>query len=145
VKDKEKNECYAYFRLVGSFDPAAITTKAGINPTKVGLEGEYISGTQKRRTFSYWNLHSRLDRSSEIERHISDVLDQLDVNKAGFRELSLQYGGTMELVGYFWASYPGVVFEREVINRLDQYALSVDCDFYFSSADEKASNPISSK
>jgi hypothetical protein len=142
VRDRDKNECYAHLRLVGSFDPAAITAKIGVNPSKVGVEGEYIPGTQKRRTFSSWDLYSRLDRSSTIELHIADVLDQLDVNKVGFRELIAQYGGTMELAGFFWAFYPGIIFERDLIRRLAQYSLSVDCDFYFSSMDEKESSPI---
>jgi hypothetical protein len=134
----ETNECYAYFHIAGSFDPAAITADVGVAPTKACIEGELISATQKRRTCSRWMLYSRLARSAALEEHVSDVLDQLDSNESGFRRLSTQHGGTMELVGYF-RDYPGIFFEYETIKRLAQYALSLDCDFYVRSDAEGAS------
>ncbi len=130
------NESYAYFTITGSFDPDAIRKRVGVPPTESSSEGEVIRGTQKRRKFSRWSLYSRLERSAELEKHIADVLDQLDKNKNGFRELSLEYGGTMELVGYFRVYYPGIVFEREIVERLAEYSLSIDCDFYFPSSVE---------
>jgi hypothetical protein len=36
----------------------------------------------------------------------------------------------MQLVGYFHAGYPGLGFDRELVEKLATYALSVDFDFY---------------
>ena len=36
----------------------------------------------------------------------------------------------MELVGYFYDSYPGLVFGREIVEQLAKYGLIVDFDFY---------------
>ena len=127
------NECYAYFCVAGSFDPLAITELVGVAPSRTYMEGDPIPGTQKVRTCSRWMLYSRLERSATLESHISDVLDQLDANRDGFRQVSLKHQGTMELVGYFHAFYPGIVLERAIVERLAQYALCVDCDFYLPS------------
>jgi hypothetical protein len=37
----------------------------------------------------------------------------------------------MQLVAYFRTDYPGLSFERELIDRIAGYSLSMDCDFYF--------------
>jgi hypothetical protein len=65
-----------------------------------------------------------------LEQHITDVLDQLDLNSAAFERLSSEMDGVLELVGYFSSYYPGLVFDREMVKRLARYSLSVDFDFY---------------
>lgn len=122
---------YAYFQIRGSFDPAEITRKVGVTPsssTKEGEAGQYAATVK----CSHWELRSRLENTVPLERHVRDVLDQLDVNKPVFKQLSVEFNGTIELVGYFRECEPGVHFEREVVERLAQYALSIDCDFYNS-------------
>jgi hypothetical protein len=70
-----------------------------------------------------------------LEEHVVDVLTQLDEKRNAFKQLSADLGGVMELVGYFHAYYPGLTFERDVIERLAEYSLSMDCDFYFLSGE----------
>jgi uncharacterized protein DUF4279 len=84
---------------------------------------------------SRWKLVSRLDRVASLEAHVSDVLAQLDVNASAFKQLSSEFGGVMQLVGYFYDDFPGLTFESDVVMRLAQYFLSVDCDFYFRDAE----------
>jgi hypothetical protein len=62
--------------------------------------------------------------------HVNDVLDQLDLNGSRFEELGKELEGVLKLVGYFNAYYPGLVIERELVQRLARYSLSVDFDFY---------------
>ena len=69
-----------------------------------------------------------------------DVLTQLDENRNAFKQLSAELGGVMELVGYFHAYYPGLTFERDVIGRLAEYSLSMDCDFYYLSDEGRDSS-----
>jgi uncharacterized protein DUF4279 len=120
---------YAYFYVTGSFEPDDITRKVGIAPTyavKVGQPGRYI----KNAKCSHWELRSRLDVKEELELHVKDVLDQMDANRSAVEALSRELGGTMELVGYFSEHEPGVHFERGIVERIAQYSLSIDCDFY---------------
>jgi hypothetical protein len=120
---------YAYFCVTGSFDPDEITRRIGVSPTyavKEGEPGRYVKKTKCSR----WQLRSRLGEQEPIELHVKDVLDQMDANKSAFEKLSCEFGGTMQLVGYFAKNEPGVHFEREIVKRIAQYALSIDCDFY---------------
>jgi hypothetical protein len=78
-----------------------------------------------------------------LEEHVVDVLTQLDERKDAFKKLSIELGGVMELVGYFHAYYPGLTLERDVIERLAEYSLSMDCDFYFISEEvEDSPGPV---
>ena len=121
---------YAYFHVRGSFAPDDVTRRVGVIPTKTPREGDAIGTTSKSRPCSLWALHSRLGASASLEEHVEDVLDQLDANKAAFGELSRELGGTMQLVGYFRDVNPGVHFDLEIVGRIAEYGLSIDCDFY---------------
>jgi hypothetical protein len=68
--------------------------------------------------------------SAPLDEHVRDVLDQLDSNKAAFERLSLELGGTMQLVGYFRNVNPSVHFDLEAVRRIADYGLCIDCDFY---------------
>ncbi|MCU1256501.1 MAG: hypothetical protein JWM83_2800 [Candidatus Angelobacter sp.] len=140
----EVNECYAYFHVAGQFNPSDLTRRLGVEPTRISVKGEVIPRTKMLRKFSRWELHSRLARTESFELHIADVLDQLDAKKAAFRELSIELGGQMELVGYFRVDYPGLVFERMIVERMAHYALSIDFDFYFYAPAEQPPTPVDS-
>ena len=134
------NKCYAYFYVAGSFDPAQVTGRVGINPTRSSFEGSVIERTQMKRKCSRWELYSRLETTATLEEHVVDVLDQLDEKRNEFKQLSAELDGIMELVGYFYAYYPGLTFERDVIERLAEYSLSMDCDFYYLFSEEQDSS-----
>ena len=125
-----RNSCYAYFGLAVTFDPAAITLRVGVTPTRTRREGDRIPKTRLESKCSRWELHSRLPRTASLESHIADVLDQLDTHEVLFKEISQEFGGVMELVGCFYDSYPGLLFDRNTVERLAKYALTVDFDFY---------------
>jgi len=92
---------YAYFHVRGSFDPDDVTRRMGVTPTKIAREGETIGSANTGRPCSLWALHSRLKQTAPLERHVQDVLDQLDENKVAFEQLSRELDGTLQLVGYF--------------------------------------------
>ena len=63
------NECYAYFTLVGEFDPKEITQRMGIEPTDSWMKGDINGKTKLERKFSRWSLHSRTPgRSASLRR-----------------------------------------------------------------------------
>jgi hypothetical protein len=133
----EENRCYAYFTVVGDFDPKSITERVGVSPSDTWGKGDLHPRTHAERKFSRWSLRSRLETTQPLEAHISDVLDQLDANSTAFKELSMKRGGGMQLVAYFHMFDPGVHLERELVQRLANYSLSVDCDFYYLYSDSR--------
>jgi hypothetical protein len=133
----KENECYAYFTVVGSFDPEQVTRRVGLAPTTSWRKGDLNPRTNLERTFSRWNLRSRLEDAVPLESHVKDVLDQLDTNPAAFREVSVELEGTMELVAYFYRDYPGMSFEHDLIERMADYSLRMDCDFYYLYSDRR--------
>ncbi|TXT37970.1 MAG: hypothetical protein FD138_520 [Planctomycetota bacterium] len=126
----DDNEYYAYFSVKGEFDPADITARVGVEPTECWRKGDTCPRRLMERKFSRWCLHSRLSRDQTLEAHVVDVLAQLDANSQAFRAASQEFGGTMQLVGYFFRDYPGLQFERGVTEGLARYSLEVDFDFY---------------
>jgi hypothetical protein len=126
----EDNQQYAYFSVHGDFDPAELSARVGVQPTEYWRRGDICPRTQFERKFSRWCLHSRLSRDRELEAHIRDVLAQLDGNCDELRRVSLEFGGCMQLVGYFHRDYPGLHFERDITEGLARYSLAVDFDFY---------------
>jgi hypothetical protein len=138
-KMTKSNEYYAYFSLSGSFDPGEISKKTGISPTECSREGDLIPGTQHQRKCSRWSLYSRLQKSdSDLEHHIVDVLNQLDAHTDAIKQLSIEFEGVMQLVAYFGDnSGPGISFGREVIRRLAEYSLYLDCDFYYPFSEKR--------
>lgn len=133
----ESNECYAYFTVVGSFDPVDVTKRVGVEPTSSWKVGELNPRNHSERKFSRWSLKSRLVTKAELEAHIDDVLDQLDAHSEAFRELSTAQKSGMQLVGYFHSYYPGFHLNEKTIRRLSDYGLSVDCDFYYLYSDAR--------
>jgi hypothetical protein len=131
----ELNEQYAYFTITGDFDPADISQMVGVTPTECWLKGDVNPRTQLERKFSRWSLYSRIERTRELDAHIADVIEQLGMNKRQFMELSSKYGGVMQLVAYFKTNYPGLHLDRELVESLSEYALSVDFDFYYLYSD----------
>ncbi len=127
----DDNEYYAYFSLNGSFGPADITARVGVEPTKCWRQGDTCPQTLRERNSDRWCLYSRLGRDQTLEAHIVDVLAQLDANSQAFRAVTQEFGGTMQLVGYFFREYPGLQFERTVTDGLARYSLAVDFDFYW--------------
>lgn len=48
----DDNQQYAYFALEGDFDPADITAKVGVQPTKCWRRGDICDRTRRERTAS---------------------------------------------------------------------------------------------
>jgi len=105
------DEHYAYFKISGDFDPAEITARVGVQPSESWKRGDICPKRQVERTFSRWRLNSRLGRDQALEEHVRDVLAQLGVNPEGFRTLSSEFAGCMQLVGLFREGYPRLHFD----------------------------------
>lgn len=127
----EQNLQYAYFTVAGEFDPAAISQQIGVRPSEAWAKGDINPRTQMERKASRWSLHSRLDRTSALEAHVSDVLAQMTECRDRFIDISSRLGGVMQLVAYFNSGYPGLHFDAATVRSLGEFALEVDFDFYW--------------
>ena len=133
----EPNEQYAYFTIAGDFDPGEISKLAEVTPTEFWRTGDVNARTKLARKFSRWSLYSRLPKAEALEDHIADVISQLDEHAPQFINLCSSHSGVMQLVGYFKTDYPGFHMDRELIERLARYGLSVDFDFYYLYSDNR--------
>ncbi|MDB9519336.1 DUF4279 domain-containing protein [Roseofilum reptotaenium CS-1145] len=133
----DENEHYAYFTITGSFNPDEITRRVGVEPTRCWSKGDPHPTTHFECKCSRWSLFSRLDSKEELEAHVCDVFIQLEQNSEAFQNLSQEFGACMQLVGYFKTIYPGLHFERDMIEKLAKYSLEVDFDFYYLYSDRR--------
>ncbi|HET7307123.1 MAG TPA: DUF4279 domain-containing protein [Gammaproteobacteria bacterium] len=133
----EPNNCYAYFSVYGDdLDPTALTKELGVAPTQAWRKGD-LDPRQRERSTGHWALYSRLDRSAELEEHLHDVLIQMDANEAAFASVSGQFGGIMQLVGYFHDIGAGLNLTKRVVDRLAFYGLQLDLDSYYLYSDKR--------
>lgn len=131
------NEQYAYFSVTGEFDPSIITSRLHLEPTEQWLKGSRNERTHFERKFSRWSLESRLSRTSSLEDHVRDVLDQTRGREEEIRQLGKDYTTYIQLVGWFYNDYPGFGLDRDTISGLAQLNVEIDCDFYYLYSDRR--------
>jgi hypothetical protein len=95
VKD---NEQYAYLTITADFDPEQITSTVGLMPSESWRKGDRNERTHYERKFSRWSLESRLARSSSLEDHVRDVLNQSLISAAPIRQISHSHTPTFSLL-----------------------------------------------
>lgn len=133
----EANQQRAYFTVAGEFDPEDVSRIVGVPPTRPWKKGEINPRTGLERKASRWSLDSRLSSSEPLEAHVRDVLQQPLANATVYAAVTENYGGVMQLVGYFYTSYPGFGLARTEINDLSKLGLQLDCDFYYLYSTER--------
>ena len=131
------NEQFAYLTITGVFDPELITAEIGLEPTESWRKGDRNERTHYERKFSRWSLESRLSRSSPLEDHVRDVLDQSLGHVEQIRRLGEEHTVYIQLVGWFHNDYPGFGLTAETISGLAQLQASIDCDFYYLYSHER--------
>jgi hypothetical protein len=124
---KPEQEPYAYFCLGGAFAPDEITRRVGVLPSETARAGDAIGSGRKRQN-SLWTLRSRLHSSGDLDRHVTDVLDQLDTSRSAFEEVSRELGGMIVIVGFSRDNAPAISLEKETVGRLTHYALRLDVE-----------------
>jgi hypothetical protein len=131
------NEQYAYFSVTGDFDPSSITSRLRLEPTEQWMKGTRNERTHFERKFSRWSLESRLPRSSSLEDHVRDVLEQTRERAEEIQQVSKEYTAYMQLVGWFHNDYPGFGLDGDIISGLAQLNIGIDCDFYYLYSDRR--------
>ena len=131
------NEQYAYFTLVGDFDPSVISERLGILPTDCWKKGDRNERTHLERKFSRWSLYSRLERAQPLESQLNDVLEQLLPIADAVRTIREEIEGHVALVSYLYRDYPGLTFEPVALAHLGAMKLAIDLDFYYLYSDKR--------
>jgi len=125
---KPEQEPYAYFCVAGAFEPDDITRRVGVRPSDIAREGDAIGNTNHKRHCGIWELRSRLRPSGEVDRHVRDVLDQLDASRVAFEELSRDLGAIIVIVGFSNDYVAPVSLEPDTVGRLARYGLRLDME-----------------
>lgn len=77
-----QNQCYTYFRIVGRFDPDAVTALLDLQPDQTWRSGD-IRRDGSRHTFDCWTFGrcAAYDpvTARQMERTIAPLLDKADV------------------------------------------------------------------
>ena len=133
----KQNEQRAYFFFVGDFDPAEVSARIGIEPTRFWKKGDVNPKTQLERKHSRWIIDSRLSEQSSLEAHVDDVLEQLRSSAQQIRGERERTDGGFQLVGYFHTIYPGFGLDDHTTAELAAMKLGFDCDFYYLYSDER--------
>jgi len=110
---------YAYFRAVGSFDPAEITKILGTEPNEcwgTGDEFERRGHTFNRRSSS-WKLESGHNDNEDLDVHISALLAKLRRQRDGLLRASTIAKLQIVCVGFYYQSFswePNFEHQKEI-------------------------------
>jgi len=139
----EKNQTYAYIRVAGfSCRVEDLTQRIGLEPSESWHAGELAEPSHQPRKTNAWHLYSRLPASESLERHVMDVLDQMQGREAIMRDVANEYGAIMECVGYFHEYHPGFWLDATAVQRLGECGLALDLDFYCYFADKEGGTAV---
>ena len=129
------HEILACFTITDSFDPAEITRRIGIEPTESWRKGDIHPKRRVERGSSRWSLFSRLARTAGLEDHIRDILAQLEHTPEAFQSVSREFGGHIQVAGFFNTEDVRFHFDNRMVEALARYSLSVGFDFYCEPSD----------
>jgi len=118
---------YAYLRVVGRSNVAAVTDAFGIQPAKSWSVGD----TRSRGgvyDFSHWQTAEFEGPSlDDAVRALVDFIEQAGLD---FSRLPTDFDATIQCVGYHEDQSPGFHFEADLVRRLGRMGLAIDFDLY---------------
>jgi Domain of unknown function (DUF4279) len=125
-------EILANFSLTGfTISPNEMSGIIGINPTKTWEIGDTIGKSNLQRKENGWVLSSSLDKSSELEEQISDLLQQLKPKWANLLDVCSEYDAEISCAVYSYNSQgPSMHLGKEMLKLLAELNAEVDIDYY---------------
>jgi hypothetical protein len=130
------NEAFAYLTITGEIDPLEITVALGTPPDQFWAKGDVDSSGRRRET-SRWSLASDLSESISTEAHIDNVLMRLAHKRDALYAIAKRHRTTIQVVGYYWRSHPGLVLVPEQFSRLADCGLGLDLDLRWLRSDDR--------
>ncbi|WP_188584106.1 DUF4279 domain-containing protein [Azorhizobium oxalatiphilum] len=101
------DRAYAYFRVVGDFDPGAITSAIGLAPSEAWARGETFqrSGRSLIRRADCWRLDSGLAETAPMDDHVAALLRVLAPRRDGLLALPADLRRQIVCIGHFRQSF----------------------------------------
>lgn len=142
VGQRKMSSAYAYIAIVDPpGDPASVTDRLGISPTKIKRKGERLHGTMVQKT-DCWILESAMPREDcDLDHHVGDLLARVAPKKKEIRKVVDESFGRLTLVGYFNHANDGFRLKKEHVALISEMGLEVDCDLYFLGEKEEPNQP----
>jgi hypothetical protein len=126
------SEISTYFSLAGTFNPDEITAAIGITPTRTHRAGELISPRAiMRYQNDIWQLDSGLDKSTDLEDQVKDVLERLKAGGTDLINLCTHYEATIECVVFsYGGDRPAIAFSRDILKQVTALNAEIGIDLY---------------
>jgi Domain of unknown function (DUF4279) len=119
-------------------NPDELTKLAGIEPDFTALAGSTGGSARLPRRFNHWELRSRLDPTSDLERHIDALLQRVASNMSEVFRAGEKGGGfELSIVGRLSLaddSSPGINLTSQQLRTLAELGASVDIEFIYRDA-----------
>ena len=130
----DKTNIKSEFRVTGdSFSPEEFTRELQIIPDSIGKKGEKINHGNKVWEFSYWELCTEYEESSDINEQLGKILCKLN----GKRDLLIKLKEKMDLhyifdfvVNIENHEAPAIYFKKEFIDFCGDIGADIDVDTY---------------
>jgi uncharacterized protein DUF4279 len=126
----------ASFRLIGDrIDPDAVTRATGLTPSRSHKHGELMPSGDRVWRRGVWSLDSEdaaFDRGTELEDHLSWLLDRLEPHADALHQLMAERGLKADfLCGCFIEGFQaGLELSAETLMRIGRLQASIGLDIY---------------
>ena len=120
---------FAYFKVTGSGDAKNVTKILGRKPDKSWSEGDPRPRGNGVYPFMLWQQDSGLEKTSQVEHHIEELLLFLYSNSLAIRSLSPDYECIIQCVGDFSSSH-GVHIRPDQVRQAAHMGIGFSMDFY---------------
>jgi hypothetical protein len=125
-------EISVYFLLTGfEITPDEITSILGIEPSKSWSVGDTIEKTKLKRKENGWTLSSGLDKSSELEEHLTSLFQQIQSKWSIFLNLCSKYEAEISCTIYSYEAQGSAMhFDKAIIKYVAELNAEIDIDYY---------------
>ena len=130
VENQPRNEYSAAFTLIGDFDPDEIAAKLGFDPDQLSSMHDTDLETMLPRRRVFWSRGSRLDKHTDVEQHVIDVLDQIAFASQAISELCKEYEGWMQIIATYLYSPDRCCLRSTTAGRVAALGLDVVFETY---------------
>jgi len=142
VSSKQRDEYFAVsFRIMGDgVEPSELTALLGVMPTKAHKKGDAnTSKTKKGKIITYapftsglWCLDSQLDKTSSLNDHIINIIDDIEPKKDVLLMLKEKGFEIDFYCGYFFSSsaQAGISLSNDILERMSKLGIDFNLSLY---------------
>jgi hypothetical protein len=119
--------------LPRDFNPAIVSEKLGLQPTRTQVHGEVRNGDMKKWPTAWFLETSEIIQSKESRRHIDWILEQVEDHSEGIKFLH-DIGAEIHISCY-WVSalgHGGPMLDAKSLERIATLNIGICFDIYFS-------------